>query len=186
MSIRISKTVWVLVAIGVFLLIFIPLGMAYRNQVDEQDNLLGQLNTTRQASAKIPINELKAKEDSLKTQIVTLNDKVSTALTKLDKPTNDIIATDDLFDLAGATKVEIVQLTSAGTGKQNIENLNCTVLPLTMRIEGDVARIIDFILELSNTFTTGVVGSVDISVPTDNTTIGSAGVTFTINSYGGK
>jgi hypothetical protein len=70
-----------------------------------------------------------------------------------------------LFDIAEAYGVEVTELSSSGLVSEELEGVPCSVLSLTVRVEGDIPDLIGFITKLNDDFTTGVVQSVEISIP---------------------
>ncbi|GAH72300.1 unnamed protein product, partial [marine sediment metagenome] len=76
-----------------------------------------------------------------------------------------IEVTDTLFKVAESCGVEITEIGSPGLNDEALEGLTCSVLMLTVKAEGSVLKLVNFILGLSDEFPTGVVEAVDINVP---------------------
>ena len=68
----------------------------------------------------------------------------------------------------------------------DLEGVTASELPLTMRAEGDVANLIDFVTRLNGDLTTGVVKSAEISIPeTADEGKPSANIRLVVYSYQG-
>lgn len=193
MKIKLSRTVWVVLTIGVLLLLFLTLGIAYRGQLQEQDQLNNQIAAMRQKIAKYPIMELSTREADINKQLVDVEAQIGILKTNLTQSTDGIDAANRLYEMAETAGVELIEVRSSGLGPQNIEKMSFITQPLTLKVKGDAAHLIEFILSISKKFSTGVVKSVEIYSPpavvvngSSVTSPSAASIVLDIYSYEGK
>ena len=70
-----------------------------------------------------------------------------------------------LFNIAEAAGVEITSIRLSGVGTNDLEGVPCSVQRLNGNVKGDVANLVNFIIQLNDYFPTGVVDSVTITIP---------------------
>lgn len=188
---KLSRTVWVALAIGVFLVLFFTMGMAYRGQTEEQSQLNDQIAAAQQKIAKFPIVQLSSKEGELNKQLAEVESQIISVKTELTQSTDGIDGTRGLFELADAARVELLEVRSSGVNNQTISEVPFRIQSLTVKVKGSVLSLIYFILNISEKFPTGVVKSLDLSNPPaagDGYPASSTSATIILNiySYGGR
>jgi len=164
---KLSKKVWLLLAGGIFVILAAGLGMAYSQQGDEQGRLNEELALARLRLENYPAQqlELTAQQKKLESRLAMAKSQLENAKTSLSRSTESIEASGGLFEIAGDCHVEVTAISSPGPGTRELEGVTLAVLPLTVRIEGEVLNLIDFVSRWTWDYATGVVESVQISVP---------------------
>ncbi|MBA7564673.1 hypothetical protein ES708_06340 [subsurface metagenome] len=163
---KLSKRALMFLSIGIFFVLAVSLGVAYsqanseRSQV-EQELSLAQLRLDNYPSPQGLSLQLEDLESKLTEAEIQLSDTKS----HLDQSIESIEAVDTLYKVAEPYDVEITEISSPPLSSRTPEGVACTVLLLTVRIEGEVSDIIGYVRKLSLEFPTGVVESVAINVP---------------------
>jgi hypothetical protein len=162
---KIGRKALVILGGGVLLTSFIILNMMRNEQATEQNKLQEELAIAQRALGSTQNKQLAARKADLEQR---LNQQVATLKSIQQQLSPDIASIDStemIFTIAGSANVEITEITSNGFAKGELEGIPCSVLPLTIRAEGDVPNLIDFVYQLTASFPTGVVSTADIDVP---------------------
>ncbi len=174
---KISKTAWTVLAIGIFVVVAASLLMAYFQEGQEQSRLSQELSSVEillaKQWAKFSSEELPSQQSQLERQLALAESKLNNAKAGLRQPIESIETTDTFFEIAEAneveiveiSKVEIVEISPPGWPEEDTDEVNFSAMSLTIKIEGDVPDLVDFISELSQQFPTSVYELTEIRVP---------------------
>ncbi len=154
----ISKTSWIILAIGVFIITSTSLGAVYIQQVNKKNQLNEELTV-----AEVRLNGFQ--QEVLETQLGKILSQLETDRATLSQPVGSIAITDTLFDVAQDYTVEIIWISSTGLISTQLEGIPCSGQPITMEVEGSVHALVGFITNLGNYLGTAAVQSIAISVP---------------------
>ena len=164
---KLSKTGWLLLTIGIFAVMFASMGATQSKQLSQQDQLNEELLLAKQRLDSFQIEQLSSQRNELEeelSQIISQSRSHPAKLT-LSQSVDSTTTSYNLFGIAKTCGVEITAITSPGLSGESLEGLDCTALPLTVTVEGDVSSLIRFIIKLNDDFTTGVVKSVATRIP---------------------
>jgi hypothetical protein len=162
---KLSKTSWFLLVIGIFIIVFAGLGVVCYQQINQQNQLNEELTLAEAKLNEFQLEQLSYRKGELERRLSQAISQFETAKAILSQSTGSIATTSTLFDIAEAYGVEVTELSSSGLVSEELEGVPCSVLSLTVRVEGDIPDLIGFITKLNDDFTTGVVQSVEISIP---------------------
>ena len=162
---KLSKTGWLIIIIGVFVIILAGLGTVRSQQVREQDQLNDELALAQLKLKGVQLDELAQQQGELDRHLSQTTSQFQAARTILSRPVGSIAVTSTLFDVAAANAVEVTDVNSSGLASADLQGIPCSVLTLTARVEGDVPNLVSFITELNRYLRNGVVKSVEISIP---------------------
>ena len=162
---KLSKKSWLILIVGIAIAIFAGLWLARGQQVDEQEQLREELSIVVMRLNGLQGEEISSQQGELEKQLSQTISQLETAKAVLSQSTGSIAVSGALFDIAEAIGVEITEISSSGLSSDSLGGITCSVLPLTITVEGDVADIISFVGSLNHDFTTGIVKSVEISIP---------------------
>lgn len=162
---KLSKKSWLILIVGIAIAIFAGLWLARGQQVDEQEQLHEELSIVAMRLNGLQGEEISSQQGELEKQLSQAISQLETAKAVLSQSTGSIAVSGTLFDIAEATGVEITEISSSGLSSDSLEGITCSVLPLSVTVEGDVTDIISFVGSLNYDFTTGIVKSVEISIP---------------------
>jgi len=162
---KLSKTALIFLAIGVFAILAAGLGMAYSQQDREQTRLNEELALAQLRLKKYPAQQLSSEKQKLESQMAKTESEIKTAEDSLDKSIESIEASAALYQLALDCHVEVTEINSTGVTTEAVEGVALSVLPLTVRVEGDVPNLIDFIHKWTKVYPTGMVKSLEMDVP---------------------
>ena len=157
---KLGKTSWIVLTVGIILVAFGSLGIARAQQVDERQRLDDELAVAEVRLSKLQLNQLRSQQSELEKQSEQISLQLTAAKDNFRQPIESIEVTDTLFEIAGASGVEIIDYGSSDLGTGTIEGINCSIIRLNMVARGTVFNLINFVIKLNNDFPTGVVGSV--------------------------
>jgi len=183
---KLSKTTWLILTIGFFIIAFASLGIVRSQQVQEQDQLNQELTQAQLRLNEFQLEQLSSQHEELEKQLSQTISQFEAARTMLSQPIGSITTSGLLFDIAAACGVEVTEISSSGLASDDLEGVTCSVLPLSARVEGDVSDLVSFITNLYGELTNGIVKSVEISIPeTTSEEKPSANIQLVIYTYQG-
>ena len=183
---KISKTSWLLIVVGVFIIAMVGLGAVRYQQVNQQNQLNEELALAEMKLNEFKLEQLSDRQGELEEQLSQTISQLGAAKAIFSQPNGSIVTSGILFDIAEAYGVEVTEISSPGPTNGELEGIACSVLPLAARVEGDVPALINFITRLNSDLTTGVVKSAEISIPeATGEEESSANIQLVIYSYQG-
>jgi len=162
---RLSKTSWFILSIGLFAVIIAGLVLTRSQQLQAQSQLDDELGVAEMRLNKLGVDELRLKQEDLQRQLDERNLELAEAKDKLRQTIESINVTDEFFEIAQYCYVEIESISSSNIKTDKLGDINCSIITLNAAVEGDVSDIITFIIKLNNDFTTGIVKSAQMSIP---------------------
>jgi hypothetical protein len=162
-----NNTLWILLIAVVLIIGGCYLGLSYKNQSQQQAALRQQIVLANRKTSSVPIQDLKNRENSLKTQALSLVSQISDAKISLTRPIDYTSAVKSVYGIAGDSRVTVEAVSSGDITSQNQENIAFQSLPLTLKISGQIPDIDRFIQELTDHFSTSIVKPIELSVVTE-------------------
>jgi hypothetical protein len=162
---KLRKRTLLITIVGIFVIVLISLGMLRSQQVSEQNQLNEQLTLIQSRLGVIKLEQLSSRQAELEEQLRQATSQFEAVKTILSQPVGSITATSILFDIARAHGLEVTEVTSPGPTSDSLEGITCSVLSLTVKVEGNVPNLVSFVTRLNSYFTTGVVKSITITIP---------------------
>ena len=160
---KLGKTSWLILTLGIFIIAFGSLGVARSQQVEEQSQLEDELTVAEKRLSNLQLKEFHSQKNELEQQLDQALSQLEDAKDVLHQSIESIVVTDALFEIASACDVVIIQVNSSAISQEKLPGMTSSVTRLNITVEGDVLSLISFITKLNNDFTTGVVESAGIS-----------------------
>ena len=162
-QINLSKTSWIILSVGVFIVVLAGLGVTYSQQVKEKNELQDELAVTNLRLEKYNIEELQQEENQLLQAIEAEAAKLESAVLKINQSIESIDTTDNCYLLASQNGVEVVDIATTETDDTEIGELVLSKIAVNVGVVGPLPNIVDYITVLNDYFTTGYVETVDMS-----------------------
>ena len=162
---KLSKTSWIFLAVGVCVIVFASLSMTYSRQGQEKSQLNQELSSAQLKLARYSLEGLASQQEELESHLTEAEAELEGVKARIQQSNESIGVTDSLFQVAKACDVEIIEINSASLASKKLEELTCSVLSFVVTVEGEVSDIIDFTIALSREFPTGVAQAVQIEIP---------------------
>jgi len=183
--IKLSRTGWLILTFGLFIIMLVGLGVVRFQQVGEQQILKEKLELVQTKLARIQTEKLSQRQKELEQELNETLAEAEAAKELLSQPLNSLDISDLIWATAQASGVEIAELSSSGMSTEELEGLPCSVLSLTARVEGDLTKLVDFITGLNDALASGVVKSAQIDIPSGEGEP-SASIELAVYSYQGE
>jgi hypothetical protein len=181
---KVSKKTFLYIGIGVYVIVVASLAMIAFQRFDEQDKISSELATAQQNLARSNPEKLSSQRAELEEQLDQITLQYDAAKTLMSQEIGNVGASSIVFDIAESSNVEVVNLSSPSAWIDVLKDVDCTVISLDMRVEGDVRDLVDFIITLNNYLPTGFIKSIMMSIPeADGETEPSANILLLIYTY---
>ena len=180
---RLSKTAWLILGIGIFVIAMGSLYFLYSRQGDEQEQLNDSLSVA-QATLPTLVSEKEDWESQLtqgesrltqqESQLTQRESQLAQATSLLDttqasfpESVESIEYDELLFNFAHGCNLTITKLTASEPSDEMIEDITYSVTSFTVDVKGEVANILDFInaIVTSEDFTCATAELVNINIP---------------------
>jgi hypothetical protein len=183
---KLTKTSWLIIIVGVFIITLAGLGVIRSAQVQEQSELREQLALAQLKLSAIQLEQLSYRQEELEQQLSETASQSKTAQATLSQTIGYITVSDTLFDVAEANNVEVTEIKSSGMVGKELAGVPCSTLPLTTRVEGELTDLVSFTTQLNEELTTGTVESVDIIISEIIGNKSSANIRLIVYAYKGS
>ena len=185
-GIKLSKTSWLILAAGVFIVILAGLGLTRSQQLDEQNQLDEALASSTARLNMLEVSQLKLEEAELQQRLDETMVEFDEVKDRLRQTVVSVDVTDELFRIAEYSDVEIMSMMSSAQSGGKLGPIPCLTTSISANIKGSTSNLIDFVLNLNSGYTTGIVQSVNISVPEGTSDNSTAAITLFIYAYEGS
>jgi len=185
---RSKKTRWPVVIVGVVLAAILgSLGTVQARQSAERSRLDAELAVAEESLRSAQLVQTGAEQSERKERLSTVSADLEDARAQLSEQTDSIIANEVLFNIARLCGVTLTEITVSPVTEEDLEQVPCSLLPVSVKATGNMAALVNFIMTLNTTVTNGVVRSARATAP-DSTTSEppSAQVRLVIYSYQGE
>jgi len=165
---KLSKKVWLIVGIGVFVIIIAVLYVVYFQQVEERDQLSQKL---AQAEALLP--GLIAEKSDLEDQLTFATSSLETNQAKFPESVQSIEYGEYIFEIADRCNLTLASLSFPKPNELKVGPVTYSVVSLTLPVSGRLVDIFEFIdiLRTDARFASTRVKSVNLNVAGGSATI---------------
>ena len=165
---RLRKKPLLVIGIGIFVIALIALGTVRSQQVGQQAELNEELAQAQSNLMGVQLERFSSRQANLEKQLSQTTSQFEAFKAILSQSVGSIAASSILFDIAEAHGLEVTEMTSSTPATERLEEVACSLISLTARVEGDVPNLVSFVTKLNNHFTTGVAKSIIITIPEAN------------------
>ena len=182
---KLSKTSWLILAAGIFIVVFASLGITRSQQLQEQEQLDDELTIAEMRLNKFQVKQLRQQQGELQKQLDESTMQLTAGKDKLRQTIDSISVTDEFFEIARSCSIEVVGISSSNIGSEELGNIVYSMITLNATVAGDTSNLISFVIRLNKDFTTGIVKSAQISIPEMADDRPSANILMVVYAYGG-
>lgn len=162
---KLSKTSWIFLGVGAFLIAAVILGWTYLQLLDQQQQTAARLTLAQKSLTGMNFVDLVEKRDSLAQQADKSASDITNTQNKLSSSKDSIDATNAILADAKACNANITNISSPGLGAEDLAGIKCETLSISIDADGNLQILSRFISSLSQIFPTSVVKSVKIYGP---------------------
>ncbi len=183
---KLTKTSWLVIIIGFFVIILAGLSIVRSQQVHQQNQLNEKLALAQSRLEGIKLEQLSDREGELEEQLSQVTSQFKAVKAVLSQPVDSVTVNITLFDIIEAYGLKLTEMSSSSSANGGLEGINFSVISLTAKVEGDVPNLINFTTELNSYFAVGVVKSITITIlETASKEKASADIQLVIYTYQG-
>jgi TolA-binding protein len=184
---KLSKTSWIILAAGLFIVVMAGLGITRSQQLQEQGRLDDELGISQQSLANLQITDLQLQLDELQQTAAQEQLQLDETQKQLEQTVVSVDVTDEFFSIASNCGVMVINLITSPIVPNIYEGIGLSTTSLNAAVEGALPNLIDFVERLNNDFTTGLIKSTQIDIPPSSSNeTPSASVQMIIYSYEGN
>ena len=184
---KLSKTTLLVIAVGAFVIISATLGAAYSQRAGELNELNEKLALSQSNLQRVQLDKLSSEQKELEGQLTQATSQLEAVKAVLSQPVGSVAASNTLFSLAKSYELEVTEVTSPGPSSASLEEIACSAISLSARLEGEVPNLVSFVTELNTSLPTGVIKSMTITVPeTTSEEKASVDIQWVVYTYQGE
>ena len=162
---KLSKTSWLVLAVGIFVIFFAGLGLVRYQQIQQQNRLRWEISVAEHALKGTQPEQLFEEKTKLERQLGQATSQFEAVKAIFSQPVKAVAASSILFDIAEAHELEVTEISSLASDSDSLYGINCSVMSITARVEGDVTNLVSFIIDLNNQLVTDTIRSITITFP---------------------
>jgi hypothetical protein len=153
---KLTKTSWIILIVGVLAIAAGCLGWIYSQQLDKQKQIDTQLSAAQKKLALIKLDELNSQQEQLNQQIEQLNALLAEKKARLQATGNSIDTTNAILEDAKSHRIDIQSLTSPGRGGEQLAGTDMDTLAIDLQFTGNINDIVNFAISLNEKYPTSI------------------------------
>ena len=186
-KLKLSKTSWIFLSIGLFVVIVGSLSLTLSQQLREKNELNEELGVLNMRINKIYVEQLRQRQGELKQQLDESATYLTVAKDVLRQPVESIDVTDEFFATAYSCGMEVVSISSSDVKNEPLDSIDFSVININALVTGSLSDLITFVTTLNNDFTTGIVKSAQVSIKeSDAAGFATASLAMVVYTYQGE
>ena len=168
-GIKLSKTSWLILSAGIFVVILAGLGVTRSQQLKEQSFLEEELTLSTMKMDTIQVSHLRPQLDELQQRIDESETQLAEVKDRLRQTVVSADVTEKYFAIAEYCDVEIQNMSNTVILRTDLAGIACSQTTISASVTGDLENIVDFLVAMNEGYTTGFVQSVNIDVAIETT-----------------
>ena len=159
-KINLSKTSWIILSVGVFIVILAGLGVTYSQQLKENSEANDELAVTEMRLAQYNIEELHQQESELLALYDASSSQYDSGKIKLQQSIESIDVTYRCYYIASLSNVVITDIGTTDLKAEEFINLECEKILIQVKVRGELSDMVNFIININEGFNTGYIESI--------------------------
>jgi hypothetical protein len=162
-GLKLSKTSWLILSAGVFMVVLAGLGLTRSQQMSEQSKLDDELSLSEKQLGAVQTTSLSQRLETLQAQVEESTAQLKEAQARLHQTVVSVDVADEFFQVAAACSVNITSLSTTAIAQSKYEGIpSIATASITARVIGEKKNIIKFVITLNNDYRTGNVESAQV------------------------
>ncbi len=185
-SIKLSKTSWLILSAGVFIVVLAGLGVTRNQQMQQQSIAQEQLDLAETRLAKYDLTQLRYRVEELSRLIEEKKTEVEEAQKRLESTVVSADVVEQFYAIAEFSDVTVSNVSDTPISNSNLSGVGVQQTSLSSSVNGTLENIMDFIINLNHNFTTGYTVTAQIRVdgiPDDDDMQGAASCNLQVFVY---
>jgi hypothetical protein len=167
-NMKISKASWMILAAGVFIIILAGLGMTRSGQINEYDTLVTDFNLASTRLNNQQTGNIQTEINEYSQQLIDVKDQAEEAKRKLDQTVVSVDVAEKFYEIADYCGITVGSLNTSTIAYQSYSGIPCYTVSVAATLTGEKQKLIDFVIALNNTFTTGYVTAAGFAINEDD------------------
>jgi hypothetical protein len=163
MKFKLSKTSWLILSAGVFLVVLAGLGLTRSQQMKEQTKVAGDLDLATKKLATVQTSSLSQQMETLKTKVDESQALLNDARAHLRQTVVSVDVTDQFFQVAAYCSVNVTTYSSTTIAQAKYDGVTFSTISLMAQVSGLKTDIVKLVLALNDSYITGNVQSAEIT-----------------------
>lgn len=163
-NIKLSRTSWLILSAGIFLVVLAGLGVTRNQQIQEQNVAQEKLDLSETRLNKFDTTQLRYSVEEVSRLIEEKKLEVEKAKERLDYTVVSADVVEQFFAIAQFSNVVVMDLSDTQITSAKFGGVDVFQTSLSGRVEGTLENVIDFIIDLNHNFTTGYTVTAQINV----------------------
>ena len=182
-KINLSKTSWIILSVGIFLVVLAGLGLTYSQKTKEKKEIDEQLEFTNARLESFNISELQSEKYGLEANLATNISRHESLSENLVESVISSDVTEKCYEIASQSHVEIVNIGSTEIKTVKLAALECISINLQITVTGELPDFVTYVENLNKEFPTGYITSVKIELTEEEDQENKAAVQLAVYSY---
>ncbi len=182
---KVSRAVWIILIASLAVAAFAIVGTLSWQKFEQRDRLREQLTLAEDKLKEAQSQQASNRGQSLELQLGKTMETTRTPESLFSRPSWDIV-TSSLFDFAKSSNVEVIRISSGGSGSEKLGEITSTTRKFNITVEGSLNDLVKYVTTLNHELKTGVVKSVDLSAPAEGEEKPSANLLLVVYTYEGS
>ena len=163
-GLKLSKTSWLILSTGVFIVVLAGLGLTRSQQLKEQTKVDDELNLSGKRLETLQTAQLSQQLENLRGKLEESEVQLKEAQIRLRQTVISADVTEEFFKIAEYCSVNVTNMSTTTIAQAKYEGITCSTIALNANVIGKATKIIDFVFGLNNGYTTGNVQSVQLTI----------------------
>lgn len=161
---KLSKTSWLILSAGVFVVVLVGLGLTRSQQLKEQTKVTEELSVSAARLENLQTAELRQQMEGLQSKLEENAGQMKTAQDRLRQTVVSVDVIDEFYGIADFNNVLVKGISNSKISQTKYGEVKYDTTSISATIEGTQADIINFVISLNKGFTTGFVENVSLSI----------------------
>jgi hypothetical protein len=159
-KINVSKTSWIILSVGVFIVVLAGLGVTYSQQLKKSNEANDDLEVTQMRLGQFNIEELEQQKSELETIYDSVSLQHDIGKAKFQQPIESVNVTEKCYYIASLCNVEIFDIGTTDIKTEKFTDLECERIAISVTVRGELSDMVSFIININEGFSTGYIESV--------------------------
>ena len=186
-KINLSKTSWIILSVGVFIVVLAGLGVTYSQQAKEKEEAEQQLELTEMRLDMFNIPELESQKKEMEASVADAEKLYDLYRANLIQSVISSDVVEKCYEIADDSNVQIINIGSSVIKVISFSGVRCVVTNVNIRVSGTLPDYMVYMTNLNEDFTTGYVYTTQIILddnPEDDNS--EATIQLMVYSYEGE
>ena len=170
-GLHLSKTSWLILSAGVFLVVLAGLGLTRYQQMQEQNTLGDELELSEKRLAALKTAQLSQQLEDLRVEVEENQAQLEEAQARLHQTVLSVDVTDELFKIAEYSSVNITEMSTTTISQAEYEGITLSTISIAAKVSGTDENMVKLVASLNNDYVTGNIEVAQISFCQEETII---------------